>query len=362
MALPPIILGKNNQLLNGSHRLASALNKGWPIKFKHGDFSDGQDMVTLDYFNHLGLFNGEKRQRDTIIKYGLWASRKQILIVIWNNNFLDEIKEFIDNAGLNIVCRYQSQHALSDYSSIQLENLIRLIYCDHPWMFNNISQPIGAQEKSYQISSNNRCSILLLEEANEYTNYNSLARKTVEMKKNFRDRSKTGHSALHTADNFLQTWAISTSLFNSSHSYSICNLFEKRPQKGMFNIQGIPNMLTSIDEYWSYAITGSTAMKYYGIDIEPKDLDLVCSNSSVLNPIYNHSTEEKYYPISLHEIATSGCYTYTHMGVRVLKPSTLYLMKKTRNEIKDQQHCLEIELALKKNSSQPLKFELVVYK
>ena len=46
LVLPTIILGRNNQLLNGSHRLASALNKGWPIKFKHGDFNDGQDMVT----------------------------------------------------------------------------------------------------------------------------------------------------------------------------------------------------------------------------------------------------------------------------------------------------------------------------
>lgn len=353
--LPPIVLGSSHELLNGSHRLAHALARNWPIKYCIGDLTQGQDNVTIEYLQSLGYLKGlPSSVKDFLVHYALWASRRQSLIVLWDSAYLPQLLDLLAKTDIRVVARYHSNAGLSSISLHEASNLVRIIYCDNPWMFDTTDNPLGAIHKAKQVTTSSPISFLLVESDTSLYPSTCLHQRVADLKISFRKATQTGHSVIHTADTFHQVWSIFSSLCHSS-SFSLASLLSQRFKRGMLGIQSISHS-TCIDEYWNFAITGTMAMKLYGIDVTPNDLDLVCSKGSIFNPLYGHDSQRQFYPFEFSEILSNPAFTYSHMGLRVLKPTVLLLMKETRREIKDQQHVSMIKSLLRAAHSNRLRF------
>ena len=212
--------------------------------------------------------------------------------------------------------------------------------------------------KARQIASPRPTGLILVESKCKHTLDSQLYDQISLAKNNFRRKTSTAHSVLHSADNFAESWAVFSTLLNNTSGFSTLSRMSVPQSRGFFSLHGIPDLLASIDQYWSFALTSTSAMKAYGLDIAPSDLDLVCHHSSLLSPIYGHASQQEYYPLSQDECACNMSYCYHHMGVRVLKPSIIHYFKSARGELKDNEHLMLTSSLLSGQAEPPFKFNL----
>jgi hypothetical protein len=357
LALPPVSLSANSDLLNGSHRLANALAKSWPLSVNSHNPEPGQDHVTLKYLVSRGFLQHLPRSIINFLTlFALSVSRQQSLIILWDTSYLYPLLETLSDCSLRPVFYATSSVPSSQLSDQVLANLVRLIYCDNDWLFDSTGAPFGSFSKARQVSSHNPIGLLLVESDQKHNLESNLYDKVTAAKLAFRTRTSTAHSVLHSADSFAESWAVLSTLLNSTSSFSTLSRLASPQARGFFSLNGIPDLLDSIDHYWRFVLTSTSAMQAYGLDIAPRDLDLICHHSSSLLPIYGHTSEQAFYLLTQDELSSNLSYSYHHMGVRVLKPSIVYSFKSNRNEPKDRQHLQILGPMMSARHDPPLAF------
>lgn len=322
-----IPIGKNNEILDGSHRTSisayfnkkvtvikfNSLTRNYNYKF----FKDR--LLDEDYTDYL--ISKYCELKNNIYIACLWPIANE-------EKYIEYIDDIVKRNECNIVCSKQI-----NLSYKGLRNFMIQIYGHQDWIGNYRNGFKGVNQKVDSCYRENKETIIYVLESDEFENI-------LNIKQEVRKLIGIGNHSIHITDNKLESIQISKLVFNKN---SIQHLNRASPNKyiefndkiNIYKKRILNNNLDMND----FIIDSSGVMGIFGIrDCTDIDFLSLCVNQDLVtynNIIDKHDSELKYYDINKDTIIYDPRNFFIYNDLKFTTLSLLKKMKKNRKEDKD---------------------------
>lgn len=371
----PILLDNKNHVLDGSHRLASAIYFNTKVRYSYIHENDAPEYVyksALKFINnkyelqggacpfyvltpgtnyqslkphHKTYKNSKLEQKFSdymALEYLKLKKRNIYSIILYPSTNSTGTKE-----AANIISQYAD---IIYYKKLTLEylqgrNLIIQAYLEEDWIGNIHNKFAGSDIQYKKCFTNQSDTRLFLIETKDLNT-------ALYIKKELRDFFKIGKHSIHTSDSYLETWRISTSLLNNNtlsmlkkmkYEYAY-NFYKNFSQfKHWAHINNI-----QIDEI---CITGSSILSLHNIR-DANDIDYIHRDSvqyADTKIIKSHFSEKKYYSHTFDDIIFNPENHFYFEGIKFASLNVITKLKSNRREQKDLKDLNLIEQSISKD-------------
>jgi len=327
-----IPISKNGSILNGSHRIASAIVANLPVKAI--TLPTNSDNYNYDFFFKRGM---SERHLDIAASKFIEYADNIYLAIIWPSAGLEDsvIPKFVSNIVYkkNVKLNHKGAH-----------NLISQIYYGEPWIGSEKNNFSGALDK-------------LLECFRTYDAVKVIAfqadtiEEVLEVKKNVRELCKIGKHSIHITDNKCESVRVSRALFNDNSVHMLNYADPNRYQHVHEDIERVKDFadLNGLD-YCDLIIDTSMVLALYGLR-QAQDIDLLCNTRKIKHTpsgISLHDEELRYYKVGKTELIYNPDYFFYFKGLKFASFNCVFDMKKCRNENKDVYDCNMMEALIER--------------
>lgn len=331
ISLVPI--GKNNELLDGAHRVSCCAYFGKKVKVIK--FDNLERNYGYEFFKYRGM---RKDYLDYLIIKYCEIKNNQYVACIWpsacGNDKISKANNYIYKKT-EVLCKKEIKLNFNG-----LKNLMIQIYGHQEWVgdFSNNYKYVNSKVSSCFADNN----IIL------YIFKMDCLDKVIELKKEIRNIFDIGNHSIHITDNKGESMQIVNLLFNDNsiehlnksipYKYKDFNILLKR-----FKEKIIHNNL----DLNNFVIDSSSVLAVYGL--RPSyDIDYLSlvQNSSIIDEelIQSHDSELKHYNLDKDEIILSPLNYFVYQNVKFTTLDLLLRLKKNRGEKKDKDDCRLIEM------------------
>lgn len=336
----PIPIGKNNIIINGSHRLVlSIYNNIIPII----NYCDDNGSTSYNYNFFLNRTKNNKKNRNAVpvkdlsinycdymaLEYSKLQKQTRIMIIYPNINF-----EQTRDKLINIINKYGYIYYLRQFMLTKngLANLICELYRGEQWIGGLF--PKKNNGKVTKCFGNNKTTAILI-------HFNDLE-KVIECKEQCRNLYKLEKHSLHVNDTANETVRIAKTVFNKN-SIDFLNMAGNLSEKSMGNLTAYFNLIGDTNE--TYVVDGSIILEMYGIR-DANDLDYISYHNIQFNykGIELHTDKWiKYYSKTKDDILFNPENHFYFNGFKFVVLELIKQMKLSRNEEKDKRDVYLIE-------------------
>lgn len=320
----PIILDSNEMLVNGSHRLASAIYNKKDAYFQVcKDKAQVQDIIFFEK-NGLGANYMQSIKEELI-----FLKKKYKLGIIWGLTLNNRLK-IIDQIP-NIIL--QKSLSLTENGKL---NLIKLVYQNEPWIKDNHQQS-GIYYKALEcFKSLNEFTYFVFEDIKDEAN---------DLKKYIRSKIGLGKHSMHICDDHDDSIRL-FKMFNNNNSFHLINMAENIFWNDIdLKLQDLFYDLKKAGEVpQSFLIDGTMIMGLYGLR-EANDLDLISFNAKFDK--YVRTNNENYHSDKNSELIFNPENYVNYNKFKFISLTKLAEFKSNRCESKDQNDILLIKTLLK---------------
>ena len=318
-------LCKNGKIINGSHRIASAiyLNK------KVSCVVTNQKSMIADY-KYFYDRNVSEEKLDTVVDKFIKYSNDNIYIAfLWPSGIGEKMR--VESFFSNII--YKKEIKLSQNGA---KNLLIELYKHMDWSGSLENNYIGINRKVFECFPTENPFTVLVFQSDSFE-------RVIEVKKQVREVYNIGFSSIHITDTKEEAKRISKLIFNKNgihflnHSkpYTYKNIYKKLNEfQKYLNLNNISNQDLVLD--------GSIILSLYGIR-KNEDIDfLLEDNEKLITNDYKydtHDSELKYHKQNKKELIHNSKYYFEFNGFKFLSFQQLFYMKTNRNEKKDLKDC-----------------------
>ena len=321
-----IPVDKNNQIIDGSHRLGASivLNKkisvvkflvnSPSVTFERfiNDFNFKKNIYLVDYL----VFNYKKYNKDL---------RFFTLFPIRNRKFDKNCLKIINQYGEIILTKsFQVKNIVNAF------NIFRIFYEGSDWIGNINNKFKGAMWKAETCfgKSNGIIDVVLF---NPYKKEYSTVAHLKMMKEQIRKLYEINFHSIHSSDDHDETLRYSKIFFHSNTKLILQN------RKGKFFNKlelVLEELLKSKIDPSQFVFSGSAVMGALGLR-EPKDFDIFhTENFKIPNYISSHNNQIKYFKQKINELIYNPKKYFYYMGFKFLDPKLILGMKINRNKEK----------------------------
>ena len=312
-----IPVSKNGNILNGAHRIASAIHFGLKVKTATLPVND----VKRDF---LELFkrNLEPSLIELAATIFVNYSKNSRVAFFWPRIDYDQDKE---SNGLDKIF-YKKKVNLS---GIGKRNLIQLAY-SHIDFSSEQAKSVWIDKKVSECFSNgNQVTVFFFQSNND--------QKVKEFKRKIRDKYKCGYSIIHTTDTHDEAKNISGLLLNDNGIHFINN--------STADLTSITNKVKSIKYHLEknsldradVAVDSGFILEMYGLR-KSRDIDLIHYDNqfTLKSPdIDIHQDTLVYHQVASEELVFNPYFYFEFHGIKFISLEQVYYMKAVRNEEKD---------------------------
>lgn len=326
-----IPVGKNNAIMDGAHRvsIAAYFNLDIPIvRFENIEIKYDADFfmmkqMNLEYINYL-IYEFCK------LKNNIYA------ICLWQKCSPEDV--FKSLAKIKEKCNVIYRYKISlNYNG--LKNLMVQIYNKHDWVGSYKDHHKGVLTKVDNCYSENKdINIILVETDN--------VDEILKLKNSIREDVKIGNHSIHSTDNINETLQLLSLTLNENSVYGLNNYNPDKYYKFNVKFEKFKEIIKtnniSVDDV---AIDSSAIMALFGIR-ENEDIDAII-NEKYVNlfdeiGLDDHNNQIVFYNKSIDDLLYNPCNYFIYDGIKFLTLSNLLIMKKNRNEQKDQEDVILI--------------------
>jgi len=332
----PIVLNFANLLMNGSHRLSSAIYHKLDVPYEILDESHGhgQSACSYNYFRNKKNFVStglEPKYMDAMAKEYCKYKKNAFLLFLFDDDAsnLGKVESIISQKS-NIV--YKKDIALSKNGAI---NLIWHIYYGEPWLGQpergNMSAACVKFDLAFKEKSLAEMKIYLIEVEGE-----DPQGVVVDLKNHIRSVCKGGRHSCHINDTHKETTFLADIVFNDNSLFAIDH-YKYNKDFDMFNKLFLRVKASSTDRN-DFCIVSSSLLGLFGVR-DVKDIDYISRGDVPLLADVagtgNHLSEKHYYGQSFDDIIYNPTNHFHFNGVKFCTLDVLRTMKQKRNEEKD---------------------------
>lgn len=341
-------IDKNNILLNGAHRTATAIyfNKDIPVVV------EDREAPIFDV-----AFMKKKHMRaesiDYIVNEYVKMQQKGIHVAImwpkinWKTKKEEVLKAFEEYGKV-----IYSKDISLNYNGIR--NVMLQAYHNHDWVGSYKDHYKGINADLYY--GKNKTTVIVYEA-------DSLE-KVLKAKKNIRDILGIGNYGIHITDTHEEAVELANMLFNANTVDFINNTRPDKYVKTNSNIQMFIEQIEknnlNIDDF---VIDSSTVMALYGIR-DSRDIDYfsVSESQNLINNeiIDNHDKYLKYYgEVSKEDLIYNPENYFRYMNVKFVIPKRVRDFKKNRDEKKDK---VDVKLLNQVIQNKGINYKTIIFK
>jgi hypothetical protein len=327
-----IPLSSKGSILNGAHRLASAIFLGLDVACVQTEL----DEICPDYKYFLDRNVPEDILDIGALLFGDYAENSY-LAFLWpsgRQNYNHTELLFTDVV-------YKKTIKLNSNGAF---NLLVELYKHMDWVGATNSNFSGAHKKLMECFTDfDEFTIILFQ-------CDSLE-KVQQLKKRVRDINKIGFSSVHITDTKEEVNRISRLIFNKNALHFL-NYAE--PYKFKSTTKMVQSLFVLGKEILKkLVLDGSMTLSVYGLR-EARDIDYFSEQSNITYEgefdFEAHDSQLKFHKIEKHELIYNPKYYFEYLGVRFVSFKQTFEFKKNRNEIKDKNDCQMMALLIDKNS------------
>lgn len=343
----PILLNTNNEVINGSHRLAAAIYYNKPIYIQYTDNFSGQANCNYELFqSHDSRYGKLKKQyMDSMVMEYIKRKKRNVFVITvfpsargFDEQVVGKIREYGD-----II--YRKDLFINKDSGARF---IRMLYQGEEWLKDD-----GGQAKANYAFPDSGYVRAFFIEIND-------KEQLKELKQDLRDYFDIGKHSLHINDKREETLRISRHLLNENTIEFFNNAPESSLMKNADKLftkfcKEIDRKKIDKDEIM---IVGSFALTLFQIrDI--RDIDYISKNRIRTDKDFqSHNKYIEEYGFNAHDWLFNPQNYFYYMGVKVLAIETAKVFKRKRNEIKDKEDLLALEQQYSLTSPNELEYFL----
>jgi len=326
-----IPLANNSSILNGAHRVASAIHLNKTVTCVELELEPY--IIDYKYFYDRDVSSDTL---DIVANKFIEYADNVYLAFLWPSGI--GFKEEAENKFSNIV--YKKDIRLNAKGA---HNLLTELYKHMDWSGNPEDGYKGIHQKLLECFPNFETVRVIAFQADSLESVR-------EIKENVRQIYNIGFSSIHITDTKEEAIRISRLIFNENGLHFLNNA---EPYKYLFLHQELQKFLEfisknkiSIDDV---VIDSSTILAIYGIR-KNKDLDYLSLNNIATQEDYDsHESELKYHCVNNEDLIYNPKYYFQYKGLKFISFSQLYQMKKKRNEEKDINDCKLMDAFIEDN-------------
>lgn len=326
-----IPVDRNNNLIDGAHRVASAMVENQNIYFVKLDV-DAKHELNYEFFQERNF--PETYLEQMVLEYIKLKKNVRVAILFPNNTDNGDYAVNLMKKNSNVL-----YHKRISVNEIGKNNLIYYSYKNESWIGNENNNFNGIKAKKQQcFKYGDDIQVLFLEEKLDKMN---------NVKSQIRNFYNLGNHSIHASDTYEETIVLSELLLNknsihflNNHNRLYTNLLETKLNEFSSYLK-----LNKIDKE-NIVIDSSFVMGLYGLRV-PNDLDYIVTekHSHILKD--NHNI---YYPYDdIEDLIYNPINFFYFHGFKILSIGNMMEMKMLRGEKKDIE---DIDLASKVDQSQ----------
>ena len=324
-----IPVSKNGGILNGSHRIASAIllsKKVCSVAIDHPP-----EIQNYEFFlkRNVDVWLIEKAV-NKFIEY----SNNTYLAIIWPSAEGSDLREKSINMFPNVIYRKNIE-----FTPNGGKNLISQVYKGEKWVGSVKDNFKGALNKaSWCFSgSNNHATVVAFQSRSLPS--------VIKIKEEIRSLFGIGKHSIHVTDSNIEAVTLSKMLFNDNSIHflnhaNLCN-YSSTEKKIKTLTRCIENTKLNKDEI---LVDGSFVLEVYGIR-ESQDIDIITTqNNNILESCVNideRDSDLKYHNKNKADLVFNDRYNFPYNGIKLVSFNQLRQMKKNRGEKKD---CNDLKL------------------
>ena len=315
----------NKWIVNGAHRLASALANDVNVTCQPGiDVKDGQKLCDYNLFSKLGLdVNYMDR---TAIEFAKLNPNSYMVCLFpaARGHVNDVIKILSDIGGIF----YSKKVSLSNHGAF---NLMRELYLDEPWAgtYPKFGGYNAKRKHCYPIDGNTYTFLVEFNTPHD----------AVKAKNMIRSIYNIGNHSVHINDTHEETIRISKLLFNENSIHHLNNM-------RIVNYINFDSLLREFrktitankQDVDNYCVTASSILSVYGLR-EGNDIDYLHIGPKLMSSNSLISSHNTYgvgrYTLPYDEIIHDANNHFYHRGIKFASLEIIKKMKLARNEPKD---------------------------
>lgn len=336
-----IPLSNNGSILNGAHRVSSAIFLGKDVACVQTEL----DEITPNYQYFI-----DRNVPENILDIGAISfcdhAKNTYLAFLWPSGR--------DNYGQteslfpNVV--YKKNITLNSNGGL---NLLIELYKHMDWVGSADKDFPGAHQKLMECFTDFEKFKIILFQCESLD-------KVQEIKKQVRDINKIGFSSVHITDTKEEVNRVSRLVFNQNGLHF---LNYAKPYKFASSIQMVESLFPlGKDLLESLVLDGSMTLSIYGLR-SARDIDYL-SDMGVFVPkgnfeLESHDSQLEFHRVGKHELIYNPKYHFEYLGVKFVSFKQTYDFKKNRNELKDKNDCEMMTSLIEKNS---FRFFVAIFK
>jgi hypothetical protein len=339
-----IPLSKTKTILNGAHRVASAIHLNTSVSCVD---TEEHDMIAdFKYFNKI---NVSEEILDTVVLKFLEDTKNTYVAFLWPSG--KKNYKLSESKFSNIV--YKKKIKLSSRGGF---NLLFELYKHMDWIGNQENNYVGIQKKLRECFTEFKEFIIVIFQA-------KTLEKVRNLKDEVRDINKIGYSSIHITDTKEECIRISRLILNPNgiHFLNFSNPFRSKYLKSQLELFQYFLLKNNIDPQ-NIVLDSGILLSLYGLR-EAQDIDyLLDDNLEISMPFENieqHDEVLKYYQEEKVNLIYDSKNFFYYNGIKFIAFNLLYFMKKNRNEVKDINDTKLMKLLIEKKS---IKFKFHKYK
>jgi hypothetical protein len=316
---------KNNVLLDGGHRVATALYFNYNITVK--SFTHGGEMISMDMLEKKGMC--EKYLDAMALTYA--SLKKNTFIVTLFPAAKGNLDKVIDILSKNGSIVYKKNLLLTQSGAI---NFIKMLYDEEVWLGNYKNNFFGANAKMkycFPTDTSKLITVFLYESDSLFS--------VKEAKNKIRDIYGISNNSIHINDTHQETLRIAQSVFNKNSIHFINYRTDENFKLFETFFTEYKKLIKETEESDNYCIDTGGVLAAYGIR-DCHDLDILhwrkFPNSLAKNKfISSHEAELKYHITTKDDIIFNPENHFYYKGLKFASINIIKKMKENRNEIKD---------------------------
>lgn len=329
-----IPLSNINTIINGSHRIASAIHLDKKVSCVKLDIP----FISCDYKYFYGA-NVSTDILDIVVSKFIEYSENTYIAFLWPSG--EGNKELAESKFSNIV--YKKEIELSSNGGF---NLLFELYKHMNWIGDEKNNYSGIEQKYIECFPNFKPFTVLIFQSESIE-------KVREIKEEVRKIYNIGFSSVHITDTKEEAIRISQFILNKNglHFLKYANPFKiKSLNKQLEVYQQFleDNNINNQD----IVLDSSILLSLYGIR-EANDIDYLLADKFSITKIYDniepHDEVLKYYKEQKINLIYNPKYFFYYKGFKFISFDSLYFMKKNRNEEKDKNDIKIMEALIENN-------------
>ena len=327
-----IPLSFNGSILNGAHRVASAIFLNKSVACVHTELAEIKpdykyfiDRDVPEYILDTGAVSFCDYSEDIYIAF-LWPSGRQ------NYNQCQQLFPGVV---------YEKNIKLNENGG---HNLLIELYKHMDWVGSAATGFPGAHQKLMECFTDfDEFRIILFQ--------CETLEKVQKIKKKVRDINRIGFSSVHITDTKEEVQRISRLVFNQNGLHF---LNYAKPYKFKSSMEMVGSILPlGKDLLNGLVLDGSMTLAVYGLraarDIDYlSDKDIVASKGSF--NLESHDSQILFHKVEKQDLIYNPKYYFEYLGVKFVSFKQTYQFKKNRNEVKDKNDCQMMTSLIEKNS------------